>query len=401
MHHYLPAFPLQLSAITLFGATLLLGLIGGALAKKIRFFPKILGYIMIGFLLGPNALNLISSSVLANVRLFVDISLGLILFELGRQLDFQWLREDRGLACSGLAESSLTFVFILLFGHYFVMFTWLQAALAASFAMATSPAVVLLVANDLHAEGPVTRRTQALTSINNFFALTIFTFLLPMTQSSTLPTSKLWQHSCYLLLGSALVGLLAFLLTYFIGKLIGKDRGAQFSLFVGALILTIGIAQIFHTPVALTLFIFGVATRNLDRKHRLMEIDFGWSSQLFFILLFVVTGTYLRLDGLQHAAVAILLFIVVRSFSKTLGVFLFSKKSGITKGQIIAISLALTPMAGLAISMSNVLDEFNPDINRQIAQVMAAVVGILEILGPIATQVAFIKSKETLPDRTA
>jgi hypothetical protein len=55
-------------------------------------------------------------------------------------------------------------------------------------------------------------------------------------------------------------------------------------------------------------------------------------------------------------------------------------------------------MAGLAISMSNVLEDFNPDINRQISTIIAAVVAILEILGPIGTQFALIKSKETISE---
>ena len=121
-----------------------------------------------------------------------------------------------------------------------------------------------------------------------------------------------------------------------------------------------------------------------------MEVDFGWSARLFFILLFVVTGVYLRLDGLYYAAIAVLIFIVVRSLAKTIGISLFAKASRLTKKQMVAVSLALTPMAGLAISMSNVLNDFNPDLNRQIATMMASIVAILEIIGPIATQFAFI-----------
>lgn len=396
---YLPLFPLKLNTFTLFGLALLLGLVGGEIARRIRFLPKISGYIIIGFLLGPDALNIMSPQVLASARLFVDISLGLILFDLGRHLDFSWLRHDRGLLLTSLAESGLTFIFIFMLAYYFIGLAWLPSALAASFAMATSPAVVMMVANDLHAEGPVTRRTLALTSLNNLFALTLFTTLLPMTQTTSLKSASIWIHSSYLLFGSILLALLMFLFTRIFAALIGKQKQSQFVLFIGTLVFTIGIANTFNLPTAISLFFLGIATRNLDRKHALMEIDLGSSAQLFFILLFVVTGTYLRLEGLRTAAIAVITFILVRTIAKSLGIWLFSGKSRLTTRQVLAISLALTPMAGLAISMSNVLEDFNPDLNRQISAIIAAAVAILEILGPIATQVAFIKSKETISDR--
>src|SRR5688572_16947051 len=95
--NYLPNFPLHFNVLTIFGITLLLGLIGGELARRIPFFPRISGYIVIGFLLGPDGFNIINQSMLVTTRLFVDISLGIILFDLGRHLDFIWLRNDKGL----------------------------------------------------------------------------------------------------------------------------------------------------------------------------------------------------------------------------------------------------------------------------------------------------------------
>ena len=114
---YLPLFPLKLNTIALFGIALLLGIVGGELARRIRFLPKISGYILIGFILGPEVLNVMSQSVLVSARLFVDISLGMILFDLGRQLDFSWLRYDSGLLLTAVTESGLTFLFIFLPPH--------------------------------------------------------------------------------------------------------------------------------------------------------------------------------------------------------------------------------------------------------------------------------------------
>src|SRR5690349_21042111 len=154
---FIPNFPLHANLTVLLSALLILGLIGGEITKFSRFLPGILGYIFVGFLIGPNALNLITSNFLYNSHLFIDIALGLLLFELGRHLDLIWLKHDCQLLSIALAESGLTF--LLAFTIFkFLNLSWLAATLAASIAVVTSPAVVIMVAHDLCAQGPVSRR---------------------------------------------------------------------------------------------------------------------------------------------------------------------------------------------------------------------------------------------------
>lgn len=69
------------------GALLLIGLIGAALANRSGRLPGITGMIFVGFLAGPSVLGLVSPTMLGEARVFVDIALGLILFQLGLLLD--------------------------------------------------------------------------------------------------------------------------------------------------------------------------------------------------------------------------------------------------------------------------------------------------------------------------
>ncbi len=393
MTNFLPHFPLHLNSLTIFGLTLLLGIIGGQIAKKIPVIPQISGYIFMGFLVGPGGFNLVNHAVLNLSHLFVDISLSLIFFDLGRQLDFTWLRHDPGLVFISLMESALTF--LLTFGllHLFVNLSHLQAALAAAIAIATSPAVVMMVANDLSAEGPVTRRALILTSMNNLSALLIFTVLLPFSQQTQV---SLFSQVTYTLLGSFTLGMLLFLLTKLIAFFIGKQKENQFVLFVGAVVLTIGLAYSLKLSTMLALFTLGVAARNLDWGHHLMEIDFGWLARLFFILLFVIIGSHLQLQGLWLAPGIVLAFLLVRVLAKSASVFLFSRKCRLTFRQASALSITLFPMAGLAIGMSNLLIIFNPELGNSLVSIITAAVAILNIVGPILTQYAFMMTDEAL-----
>lgn len=391
-----PYFSMYLNSVALFGITLLLGLIGGELAKRSYFFPIISGYIAMGFLIGPGGFNIINSSMLASARIFVEISLSLVLFEMGRHLDFRWLRKDYGLLLSSITESGLTFSAIFIIIYFIVGLSKLQAAFAGAIAIATSPAVVMMIAHDLSSQGPVTRRTLILTSMNNLFALIIFTFLLPLTQHDIPSGSIKLFHAAYRLFGSFALGLVMFVVTQLIAYFIGKNKDNQFVLFVGIMMLTTSLCHVFQLSTMMSLFTLGVAACNLDYKHRLMEVDFGWVARLFFILLFVVTGVHLQVRELGSIIGLVLLFIFVRGLAKAAGVFLFAGVSKLTKLQAVAISFALSPMSGVAIGMSNTLVDYSPDFGSRLLLIITSVVAVLNLFGPVATQLAFIKTGETV-----
>ena len=393
--HFLFNFPLHVNAVSLFGLTLILGLIGGELAWRCKFFPKISGYIAVGFLVGPNVFNIVTQSLLSGSRIFVDISLGLILFSLGRHLDLAWLKRDPVILGMAIAESAFTFTFVtLLFWLYH--FSWLNSALIGTIAVATAPAVVLMIADDLQSNGPVTRRTLILTSLNNLFALLLFTILLRLTQSDS--HLHMVQHIAYQLLGSILLGLFTFYITLLLAYLIGKQNQEQFILLIGAVTFTIGLAAIFKLSTMLTLVVFGVAARNLNYRYLLMEIDFGLLGKLFFIILFVITGVHLQIRGIWEATLIVSAFLFIRTAAKFSGIWLFAKSSLLTSKQAWALCFSLTPMAGLAVGMSNIILDFNPDLSHKLMTIVITPVAILNILGPIAVQLAFMKTDEAISE---
>ena len=179
-----------------------------------------------------------------------------------------------------------------------------------------------------------------------------------------------------------------------LSKLTGKKKESQFIMFVGAVTLGIGLAISLNLSTMLTLFTFGVAARNLDFKHVLSEVDFGWLGRIFIILLFVVTGVYLNIKGLWTATAIVILFVAAKVLAKIIGISFFGRLSHLTRSQSLALGVAMTPMAELAIGMSNKLVYFNPNFNHRLIMIITAVVAILYILAPIAVQLSFIKSGE-------
>lgn len=391
---FLPDLPLPVTRLALFGALLLAGMLGGDLARR-AFLPAITGYIAVGLLVGKTGFGLLTPEMLVQARVFVDISLGLLLFDLGRRLDLRWLRQDRWLLASGATESLLSFGLI-----YAVLILYglspLFAAIAAAIGISTSPAVVMLIAQESRAEGQVTERALNLVAMNSVIAFVIVTVLLSVLH---LEYSASWVnivlHPLYLLAGSALLGIAAWAVAIWLGRWLGKREDRQFVMLVALVLLTVGCAGMFKLSVVLALPVFGILVKNFDRRHSVLPLQVGGRAQLFFVVLFVVTGAALDGRYLGVAAGAALAYIAARFLGKAIGVLAWAPLSGLRLKSAALLGLTLTPMAGFALVMLEDIWGLYPEPDVQALAVVTSAVVILEVLGPIAVQFALKRAGET------
>lgn len=397
---FLPSWPPPDNNLLLFGLLLLAGLIGGQLFGHMLRLPRITGYLVAGLLLGPRGLNWLSNPLLENARLFVDIPLGLVLFELGRRLDYHWLRRNHWLLLTGGLESIATFVAIYFTLDYFGV-PPLYAAMAGAIGVSSSPAVALLVAQELRAEGQVTERALTLVAINSAFAFVLFTMFfshLHLRYQAGWLTVAL--HPLYLLIGSALLGYLMGIATIGIGRRIGKREGLHFILFIAMIVISIGVAQQLKLSELIALLVFGVLSRNLDRDHVLLPVELGRAGQLFFVILFVFAGAKIEFGELENVGWVAAAYIAARYAAKAAVVLALARGNGINFKQASLLGIALVPMPEFAIIMVQSIAELYPQFGARLAAIVLSATAILELLGPIATQLALKLSGEAHPDKT-
>jgi len=395
---FLPAWPPAGNSFLIFGLLLLAGLVGGRLAATTRVLPAITGYIATGFLLGPGVLGWLSESALAQSRVLAEFSLGLIVFDLGRRLDLSWAHHDRWLLPMGVAESALSFVAMFAVLHLAGGVDMLEAAVAAMVGIATAPAVVLLVTNELKAEGPVTRRMLWHVALNNIIATIGITLLLPFVEARVSGTAlNPIGRALWLIAGSFLLGFVAFRAMALLARWLGKSPVPQFLLAVGMIVATVGAAQLGRLSVLLSLLVLGACARNLDRHHRLVDVEFGRAAQLFFVALFVLTGATLRPDQFGAIAWIGLAFVVARLAGKAIALHALAWPAHVSMRQAGTLALALTPMAGLAIGMTQPIYDVAPEFGARLAAVVVSGIAILHLLGPIATRYALIRAGEGEP----
>lgn len=393
----LPSFPFAASTLMLVGAILLFGLAAGELVTRLFRLPRITGFVAAGLLLGPDVSGVLDSAVLSELSIFADISLGLILFELGRRLNLRWFVHDPWLLASSLGESLLSFLFVYASLRFFDLEP-LYAATAAAIAMATSPAVLIMIVNEQRAKGPLTERMMALTALNNVYAFLLLALLFGFVHlEHSAGGLRVVLHPLYMIAGSVGLGFLAFVIARTFARWLGKREDAQFAMLLGLIVGTVGCAISFNLSVLLALLAFGVFAKNLDRNHDLMAVEFGPGAQFFLVMLFVITGAGLQPSELAIAGLIGAAFVAARLAGKMLGIVLFAPLSGLARSKAMLLGVGMVPMSAIAVVMVQGASALYPEFGARLSAIVLSAVVILELVGPLATQWALRRSGEAAP----
>ena len=396
-------FPLQISPAFVFGLVILIGVLGGILASRISWLPTITGFMLVGLIMGPSLLNLLNPALLQTARGFVDIALGLILFKLGGSIHPKEILSSKRTLLTSLFEVSLTFICVFAVLSLFntpVIICLLVAAICVS----SSPAILVHVANEVGAKGPVTRNVKSLVALNNILSFLIFTAILPFALQSNNP-SLLDSIGLpfYRLIGSLVLGVaVAYAITRLTRLLNGQSLHFRFPIIVSAILLTLGLSAALQVSFLFAALTLGVATKWMELKYApLADTNFGYAEDIFFIMLFVTAGANLHLSDIWAVGLIAPVLIVARCAGKFFGASVTARLYNFNLKQTAARGFLLLPMAGLAIGLVQTTENFVPGISAQVAALVFATVAVLETFGPPITKVAFEIANEAGKDHPA
>jgi Kef-type K+ transport system membrane component KefB len=396
---FLPGWPPDLGALVGVAVLLLLAILAGEAARRWLRLPRILGYLAVGAALGPHAAGVISGETVRDLRVLVDIAVGLLLFELGQRIDLGWLRRNPWLLLTSVLEAALAFAAVfavmILLGARPV-----AAAAIAALAMATSPAVVLTVVKDLRAQGQVTERLLLFTALNTTYAvigISVVFGLLHLERSREAMVVLL--HPAYAVLGSLVAAAAVAAGTLALLRLLGRRPGFQFSIVVAVVLLTVAGTAALKLSVPLTLLLLGVLTRALDRTRHFVSLRFGESAMLFVVILFAAAGASLELGGWREAFVPAVGLVAARFLGKGLALVLLARPSDLAVRKASLVNLGLVPMSGVALLLLGDLTTLFPELAGEVAASMFLAITLLAFLGPLAAEFAIRRSGEAAGDR--
>ena len=395
---FLPHFPPTFGNVVVIALILLVGLACGELFRRVLMLPRISGYVVAGLLVGPGTFGLLDAQMFDDARLLFDIALGLILFELGSRLDLQWLRRNRWLLASSIAEIALSLglIFLVLVA---LQVPVLQAAIAAAIGTASGAPVLLLIVHSQGADGPLTDRAINHTALNNVFAVVAVTMLLSFLHLEYRAAAYLViLHPLYLLFGSMLLGYLCSVFLVWLARWLGKREDLQFILLVAMVLLTVGLAKALELSMLIALLALGVMARNRDTRRDLLPVEFGPTAQVLFVILFVMTGAAVTLGDLAAGALIGFAYALARLAGKVLGVVCFAQLSGLRVRKAVWLGLTLAPMSAIAVVLVETTAHYYPEFGQRLAAVVMSAVLMLELTGPLLTQLALRTAGEANPE---
>ncbi|RQO73304.1 sodium:proton antiporter [Aquitalea sp. FJL05] len=385
----LPWHSLSLNPLAAFGILLTLGVIGGQIANRAGRLPAITGYVLTGLIIGPASLHLLNQELLSAADLFVNLALGLALFESGRRVDLHWLRVERTLLLTTLCYCLAVFAALcalLLQGGL----GWQASSMMAALGMATSPIVILEMLRETRAEGQVSERLTTATALSSLLSVIVFAIALGSAHLQN-------QHStedgilspAWLILGSSLLGLLAGLLAIALNRWLGSQRRQQQTvLLFGLIALLVGLSVMLNTLPSLALLVFGLATRNLRGGHTVSEPGLLSGSHFFFVAFFVAAGAQLAPQTLTTYWPLALAYLLLRSAIPMLFWWLLAPQNCLSRRRGLWLGLALNPLSGgsaMLLGMSTLA--LGTDATAFTGTMMAVFV-ISELAGPLLTRLA-------------
>lgn len=386
IENLLPSWPLHLGPLATTAAILLAATLGGEAMQRFLRLPRITGYAAVGLLAGPSLLGLIGPKGIESARLVVYLSLALLLFELGIHVDLRWLRRNRMILASSVAEAATAFAasvaLVLALGYS------VQLALAVgTISIATSPATVMRMAVELRARGQVTDRLLVQTALNLIYAVILAQLLLGfLHQSYGGDWLTVVLHPLYLLSGSLLAGLLLALVFRLLRRYLDPAQDQTSAILFGCLLLLLAGLEATRLPVLLAPLLAGIVVKNTDPRPHLWPPHFGTAGGFLVIVLFIVSGAALSWAHVVTGGLVALALLVARCGGKVAGVAAFGRASGLTMRQALALGISLCPMSGIAFVLTGDIGRLYPELGADLGAILMTMVAVLELLGPIAVQ---------------
>lgn len=383
---FLPPFPLPYSALVVFGLLLIVGYAAGELCSGVLRLPRLTGYLLAGVGLGEHGFALLSGELFRIADLFLNIALGMIIFELGQRFSLGWLKRNPWIVATSLLESGCAFALVY-FALTYLGISRPPALIAAAIAMSSSPLIAPIVARDLHAEGQVTERALCLVVLNSVLAfLTVALMLSVLHSGGDLDT--IYFQPLYILGGSVVIGLALGFVAAFLGWLLKPRESGSVILLTSLTLIGIGAVDSLRLSALITLLVFGVMTKNYVREFRLTSFETGTFGRLFVVVLFVVSGALLPLEWQAKWALPVLAFVAARLVAKAAAVTALARPSGIGLKKGLLLGMMLMPLSITEFSLVRETAQRYPQIGVELGSIVFPAIALMELIGPIIVQLA-------------
>lgn len=384
----------------------------GKLVSKLKL-PSILGWLIIGMIVGPCAFKLVNQEMLDNTyyKIVINVlecTVGLLI---GTELVWSKIKKSgKQIVITTSFQSLTAYVFVsIAFGilFYFQNIPVYLALIFGSIALATAPAPVLSIVNEFKTKGPVTNYLIPMAALDDIIAVIVFFTTISIIATNNSESNLPIYFIFLIILVPVIIGIIIGVITGFLLRKIKTDKISIVILILAILVATsIGIIfnhYILPKPVLNFMMIgiaFSATFANMITEEKLKQIMKAFNSILGFSMIIVILNLGMPLDYrlILGAGVFTFVYIISRALGKYIGAFMGAKVTKSPDTVKKYLGLTLLPHSGVSLVFTgiavSVLTKSAPDCAKIIQGTIAAAAVINEIIAVIIAKKAFKLSGE-------
>lgn len=274
------------------GLMLLLGLVLGALCKKIHI-PSLVGFIFTGIVLGPDVLNLLDSNLMAIASDLRTIALVIILIRAGLSLDIKkLLKQGRPALLLTFLPATFEIIGTVLFAHFILGWPIIDGFILGTILAAVSPAVIVprmihLIESRRGTYHSVPQMVMAGASADDIFVILLFTVGISLKQSGSFDWSIILWVPIEIILGAIYGFILGRLLVWLFKKYHMRDT-IKVLIIVGLALILLALEHFHYSGliaiIALALVLYQYYPILSSRLVKKYEKIWVFTEMLLFIL---------------------------------------------------------------------------------------------------------------------
>ena len=398
----------KMNLVLLFGLILLLGAMGGRLFQKLRI-PQVVGYIVIGIIIGQSGFQILSSDVIVSLDPVSSIALSLIGFLIGGELKLNILKKY-GKQFIGilLFEAIVPFfvvsVLVTIVSYLFTKNMNVSLALGlvlGSISSATAPAATTDVLRENRTRGPLTTTVLGIVAMDDAVALFLYAIASSVASSFLGYTGGSFMqqlmHLFYDVFFSILIGsAIGFLLSLFIRNVM-TDEGRILAFSLGAIFLSTGVCGYLDLDNILAAMSVGFFMVNFaPAKTRPTFALVEKFTPPIYVLFFVLVGAKLNIWNINlYVGIIALLYIFCRTVGKSVGARFGAKITHAPETVRKYLPWCLLSQAGVAIGLSIAAGQtFSSTIGPTIILIITATTFVVQLVGPVCVKYGIDKAQE-------
>lgn len=405
----------HLGILPVIGGALLFGTLGARLFQKIHF-PQVVGYIIVGLVIGRSGLGLIDTATLDALEPFNFFALGIIGFMIGGELHRDVFRKYGKQFMTILFSQGIgTFVVVsVLTAGVLLLMTGDIAASAAvgivlgAICSATAPAATVEVLREYKTRGVLTTTVYAIVALDDGLALILYgisTSIAAMMLSSAGDNGGITAAlgvAAYKLFVAIILGVLAGMALNAILRR-GRDREKALTYIIGSLALVIGLCALLNVDEILAPMALGVVIINLAprRSYSAFGIVERFAPPIY-VLFFVLAGAHVRVTGMGLWMCGLAAaYLVGRLLGKILGANLGARLAESPAVVRKYLGLCLFSQGGVAIGLALAATKrftgvsvAQMPVGTMIMMIIMLTTLVVELLGPPCVKLAVQKAGE-------